>query len=463
MKMWRRMRLIALSLIGLVLTGLLHGALPQPVQAHWADLAVAEVQIQPTQTDVALTVPTGLIAIADTNQDQRVTAAEVQANQTALRNFLSDRVIFKTVNQPLSLTSVQLQPIPKLAKTNTRLPGSHTALQLHYRNPQKSEVTAIAYRLFLPGVPTATCVASILNGSLSREFIFSPHVQDLVFNGFTDNLLGLPVWTALLAAFVWGAFHSLSPGHGKTIVGAYLTGAKATAQHALFLGLTTTVTHTTGVFLLGLVALFASNFIEVEQLLPWFSVFSGVLIVSIGLQLLRDRWRRRHHSHSHAQEYPHSHDHGHDHVHPHSHNHDHGADDHGHIHPHSHHVHVHGHHHPHELARFQDEATIRWSSLIAIGISGGLVPCPSALILLLSSISLGHVSLGLLLVLAFSLGLAGVLTGLGLLLIYARSRFERVSMSGRLLTLFPALSAVIITLFGIGLTANAVLTLRDVL
>ncbi len=463
MTIWHWIRLMTLGVITLAFTGLIHLAFVPPAQAHWADVAIAEVQLQPNAAEVALTVPTGLLAIADTNQDQHLSSDEVQAHQTQLRQFLGDRVILKTISGSLPLTDVNLREATAIKAHPNLMISSHSTLQLHYDNAQRAEVTAISYHLFLPGVPTATCVATILNGKSSRQFIFSPETQELVLNSLANGLLGMPTWTALFAAFVWGAFHSLSPGHGKTIVGAYLTGAKATAQHALFLGLTTTVTHTTGVFLLGLVALFASQFVQIETVLPWLSVFSGVLIVCIGLQLLRDRFSR-------GKAHDHSHDHSHNHDQEPSPTQDHHMQEHAHSHGHTHHpahshehLHHHGipHSHPHDLARFEDEGTIRWGSLLAIGISGGLVPCPSALILLLSSIAFGQVVLGLTLVLAFSLGLAGVLTGLGLLLIYARKRFERVSVPSQWLSFLPTISAGVITLFGFGLTAKAVLSLNS--
>ncbi len=96
---------------------------------------------------------------------------------------------------------------------------------------------------------------------------------------------------ALLAAFGWGAAHALTPGHGKTIVAAYLVGTRGTARHAVFLGLTTTITHTAGVFALGLATLFLSRYILPEQLYPWLGVLSGLLVVSIGFSLFGQRLR----------------------------------------------------------------------------------------------------------------------------------------------------------------------------
>ena len=180
-------------------------------------------------------------------------------------------------------------------------------------------------------------------------------------------------------------------------------GEKATVRYALFLGLTTTVTHTLGVFILGGVTLLASRAFFPEQIFPWLSLISGLLVVTIGGNLLRDRLNKQTHSPSH-------HHHSHDDSHGHSHSHD----------SHHHHHHSHGPIHSHVPA----EGDVNLKSLLALGVSGGL--CPSALLLLLSSIALGQVGYGLILVLSFSLGLASVLTGLGLLLIYSKHLFKRL-------------------------------------
>src|SRR5690349_1204795 len=96
---------------------------------------------------------------------------------------------------------------------------------------------------------------------------------------------------ALGVSFLWGAMHALTPGHGKTIVGAYLVGSRGTMKHAIYLGLTTTITHTLGVFALGLVTLFAAQFIVPEKLFPWLSLLSGLFVVGIGVNLIVSRFK----------------------------------------------------------------------------------------------------------------------------------------------------------------------------
>ena len=169
--------------------------------------------------------------------------------------------------------------------------------------------------------------------------------------------LGL-VLIGLVVAFGLGAIHALSPGHGKTIVAAYLVGSRGTMGHAAFLGAMVTFTHTISVFALGLGTLLLSQYIVPEKIIPWLGAISGLSIVAIGAslfykRLLRLRATADHHHPHHSHDHEHDHHH-HDHDHPHEHAHDH---EHG---PHTH-THV-------------PEGDVTLGSLIALGASGGLVP-----------------------------------------------------------------------------------------
>ena len=283
------------------------------------------------------------------------------------------------------------------------------------------------------------------------------------------------LFVLLLAAFGWGAVHALSPGHGKAMVAAYLVGTKGKPRHAVALGATVTIAHTIGVFLLGFVTLALSQYVLPEDLYPWLNLLSGALVVAIGLGVLRSRLRGRGHSHSHHDHHRHhdhhQHAHDHDHDHGHGHTHDHGHSltragvehfmDHLRGRDHGHGDHGHGHHH-HEHA---DDDTVTNRSLIGLGAAAGLIPCPSALVVLLGAVAQHEVALGLLLIVAFSLGLAGTLTGLGLAVVYARRllpRLGRVSVSNgqaatlsRVAAALPAASAVVIVGVGCLLTVNA--------
>jgi ABC-type nickel/cobalt efflux system permease component RcnA len=207
----------------------------------------------------------------------------------------------------------------------------------------------------------------------------------------------------LLAALGWGALHALSPGHGKAMVAAYLVGTRGTARHAVALGATVTVTHTIGVFALGLVTLALSQYVLPEDLYPWLTLVSGLLVVVIGAGVLRSRLRARRAAHAHDHHHEHDHD-------------------------------------------------VSWRGLIGMGAAAGLIPCPSALVVLLGAISQHEVALGLLLIVAFSAGLAATLTALGLTVVYARRMTTRLRIPAAL----PALSAVAIVAVGCVLTAQAV-------
>ena len=141
------------------------------------------------------------------------------------------------------------------------------------------------------------------------------------------------IFLSLLIAIGLGAFHALEPGHGKTLVAAYLVGSRGTAWHALLLGLTVTASHTIGVFALGVVTLLASHYVVPEQLYPWLGLTSGLLIAGMGITLLQRVWLHYHGSmideHSHAYGEHHRY---HDHPHSHHHDHPHGSGHHPHAH-----------------------------------------------------------------------------------------------------------------------------------
>jgi ABC-type nickel/cobalt efflux system permease component RcnA len=295
-----------------------------------------------------------------------------------------------------------------------------------------------------------------------------------------ENLTLPTILFALLISFVWGAMHALTPGHGKTIVGAYLVGSRGTMKHAVYLGLTTTITHTLGVFALGLITLFAAQYIVPEKLFPWLTLLSGLFVVGIGLNLMVSRFKSsgattwlgklktgltksrelaspvlqyegvevappphkfvvsssREHFHSHDHAHPHSHSYGHAQAHHHD-DHDHAHADHSHLPP------------------GAEGEPVTWRSLLALGISGGLIPCPSALVVLLGAIALNRIGFGLILVLAFSLGLAGALTAIGMMFIYAGRLFNKFPSHGRMIRFLPVLSALFVSAIGVGIAIKA--------
>jgi ABC-type nickel/cobalt efflux system permease component RcnA len=237
-------------------------------------------------------------------------------------------------------------------------------------------------------------------------------------SGFTrliarGRLTPLVVLASLAAALFWGAAHALSPGHGKSIVTAYLIGRRGRVRDAAVLGGIVTVTHTVGVFALGLVTLVLSQWIVPDRLYPWIDLAAAALVIAIGAGVLRSRFA---HARAHAS--------GHEH-----HHHDHGD-------------HVSG------------------RSLVAVGVSGGLLPCPSALVVLLAAISLHRVAFGLVLIFAFSLGLALSITGVGLLAVLAKHVFARRGFDGALVRTLPVVSALVILAAGVAMAASALPKVR---
>jgi nickel/cobalt exporter len=275
---------------------------------------------------------------------------------------------------------------------------------------------------------------------------------------------------ALAAAMVLGALHALSPGHGKTVVGAYLVGSRGTAAHAVYLGATVTITHTIGVFALGFATLVASSYIVPERLLLWLSFGSGLLVLATGAALFLTRWRAAlgaarpqyrplsasrarnlttpwlAESGAHTLAFAHAHHRG-DHAHAHLHGHDHRHG--GLVHSHGGSVHSH-------LPPGGAGEKITWKGLLALGISGGLVPCPSAMVLLLAAIALNKTAYGMLLVLAFSIGLAAALTAVGLAFLYARDRLSATRGDPRWRRWLPVASAGVITAVGVAMCYGAI-------
>ena len=232
-----------------------------------------------------------------------------------------------------------------------------------------------------------------------------------------DRLSAGVIVVSLLLALFWGAAHAFSPGHGKSIVAAYLVGSRGTPRHAVILGLIVTATHTIGVFALGFVTLALSQFIVPADLYPWLNLVSALLVVGVGLAVLRARLRSWSHTGAHAR----------------GHEHHHQGHDHSHVPP------------PGSGMR----------GLVGVGISGGILPCPTALVVLLAAISLHRVGYGLVLIVAFSLGLAASVTGIGLVAVSAKRFFARTSFDGRLIRALPAISAFVVLGLGLAMTFSA--------
>ena len=208
-------------------------------------------------------------------------------------------------------------------------------------------------------------------------------------------------------------------------------------MHAVWLGVIVTITHTLGVYILGALAWFFEDRFPPEVVLPWLGVASGLLVLGVGLALIRGRARAWKASRPAALVHEDHHHHDHDHHHD-------------------------GDEEAHAAAHAQEivDGAASWRGLVALGISGGLAPCPSALVLLLTAVSLGRTALGLTLVAAFSFGLALLVTAVGAAVVLFGDRLRKLPTGGLFSGVLPVVSAVIVTLLGLGLTVEG---LRDLL
>ena len=292
-------------------------------------------------------------------------------------------------------------------------------------SPENMTLSAARAKVGVEGVPLASdqgpveaesAMTKLITGDLSLRFAI----------------------LALISSVFLGAGHALAPGHGKTVVAAYLVGSRGTVMQALLLGLTVTITHIASVLMLGIVTLALSEYVVASQLYPWIGVGSGLGVVAVGGGLLRTRLRHRHaHAHgghTHEHEHEHEHEHGHDHL---GHDHHHGADGHTHIH----------------LDASGEPVSL--AQLLILGITGGAVPCPSALVVLLAAIALHRIWFGLFLIVAFSFGLALVLMIIGVLVVRAKKLLDRFSGSSQTFAWLPVASAIVVIVLGVGIALQS--------
>lgn len=267
------------------------------------------------------------------------------------------------------------------------------------------------------------------------------HTGDKIKKLITQPLTLQIALIALIVSFVLGGLHALTPGHGKAVVAAYLVGTRGRIIDAIFLGLVVTFTHTFSVIALGIILLIAKDRFAQEDVVLWLSLISGLLIVGIGGWLLAKNMKQyyKRHANNHPHDHHHTHDHSHDHEHSHSH---------GHEHTHNHEdAHTHSHGFGHKHSHVPSKRTGLWG-LLTLGISGGIVPCVDALIGLLFAISLNKLTWGVIILCAFSLGLAAVLVAIGILMVVAKPVIERFTGRGIWLQRLPIISATVVIVLG---------------
>jgi nickel/cobalt transporter (NicO) family protein len=422
------------------------------VQNTYIDLAPDSTTLQVDLTPGVLVAPE-VVALIDADGDGEISEAEGEAyaNDAVLRDVslavdgepqpltLVDSSFPTPLDMGAGMGTIRLWVVPE---TPAGSPGDHS---LSYRNdhePVNSRYLVNAFKASDEVEISQQDRDELQNGirvdyttasdapAISRTADASADAADSSIPERQQRLAGylyettLSPWLLVVGlglSALLGGLHALTPGHGKTLVAAYLIGSRGTVGHAAALGGIVTFTHTASVIAVGLLALLAGQYLLPDVLVPALEVGAGLLVMALGFRLVRARWSTRG-SHLH-----HHHDHGH------------------------HHHHDHGHHH-------HVPDSLRPGDLLAMGVSGGLVPCPEALGVMLIAIGLGRVGLGLALIVAFSFGLAAVLIAIGILLVRCKSRLDRLGKPGNAWQrLLPLVSAAVVTLLGVGIVLKGFL------
>ena len=451
--------------------------LDQYLQATYITVAPAQIVVELDLSPGVLVAPETLAAL-DTDGDQQISDAEGRAYaETIVRNValqvdgLAMTLTITKVETPTYLayqagygtmrifTAAPLAPgltgTHSIAFANNNAPTGATyqvntfiesgaAITLGKQNRNESQQT-IAVDYTIGGAtaattatnPAATAVTTNAATTSSATVGSTGQAQRLL--PYLDAT-ALSPWQLLVAlglALALGGLHALTPGHGKTLVAAYLVGSRGKVRHAVALGGIVTFTHTASVIMIGLLALFASRYVVPGVLVPLLEIVSGLLVIVLGGRLIWQRWVAFRESRAHGRAAAHDHD--------------------GLLRAPLTHDHGDGRTHTH----LPPSDGYRAGGILAMGISGGLIPCPEALGVMIIAVGLNHILLGLGLIVSFSLGLAAVLIALGIALVRARALVERFSSrtgSGRWSAALPLASAVLVTVLGIGITLGGLAT-----
>jgi ABC-type nickel/cobalt efflux system permease component RcnA len=293
-------------------------------------------------------------------------------------------------------------------------------------------------------------VVAIDGASMQAATATAPSAGLARSNGLADMLVASNrgfwfVALTLLVAVGLGALHALEPGHGKTLLAVSLVGARATFSQAAVLAASLTVAHTAGVLALGFAIILLKGTLVPETIYPWITLLSGVAVAIIGARAIQRQIQLRMpiaHAHTHAHDHSHAHEHPHEH-HPHAahaHTHD---DDHGHPHEHSHDDEAHARSHA-----IPGNAPLKFGPTVLAAMSGGVAPCPAALVVLFAAISQNVLAYGLVAIVFFSLGLAGTLTGLGIGVVRGATWLRDRPAFDRFVRYGPIVSAIVIASIG---------------
>ena len=388
-----------------------------------------------------------LLRYRDDNYPDRAGWKEIVAVNGSGATFVSSSV--PTTDRSLELTNYptdMLHSPPQTLEASLSIKAAPVGIQAGH----KSELQAGKGWLATGNIASGSVLLKANSQGTPRSAF-----TELISSKRTDFLF---MAMAALIAAVLGGFHALEPGHGKTLVAAYLVGSHGKARHAVLLGAIVTASHTISVYALGIITLYASQWILPERLYPWLGIGSGLLVAGLGFTLFIRRYLA---TESHADN-----GHVHDHAHSHRHNwygahvdevgahsqsdliendHDHGKG------------HDHSHRSEHEIPPATRELSL--SGLFALGITGGIVPCPAALVVLLGALAFHRVAFGLFLIVSFSAGLAAVLISLGLAMVYAGRFMSRFGAQGPLTQRWlPLASSAVITVIGVTLTLQSLVT-----
>ncbi len=365
-----------------------------------------------------------IVAIPGTDVKFFQTSAPSQDRSGELSNYPTD--LLKSPPQDVQAAISFQTSAPADAKLTVEPhPASKAAIR---------KVTSSAVRFpstISPKIERVTPAPTVASSSPSATLL--PNKQGTPKNRFTELMNANPfsVWFLFIAAGIaagLGALHALEPGHGKTIVAAYLVGSRGTARHAVLLGIVVTAAHTAGVYLLGILTLYASQYIVPEQLYPWLGAISGATVAGLGIFIFLRHLTGNASEHSHAD----------------------------------------GKNHSHWFSSLlmktspaeevigpvtQKKVSLR--ELLALGVTGGIVPCPAALVVLLSAFSLHRIGFGLFLITSFSFGLALVLVLIGLTMVYTKRLVSRFTAASPMLRYLPLLSSSFMVILGIGIAVSA--------
>lgn len=273
-----------------------------------------------------------------------------------------------------------------------------------------------------------------------------PDLVSLLRDGATN------LWLFIPTAVLLGALHGLEPGHSKTMMAAFIIAVRGTVGQAILLGLAATISHTLIVWLVALLGLHFGSAYATEAVEPWLQLISGVIIIAIALWMMRQTFAEQHHHHDHEHhEHEHGHDHDHDHDHAHVHHHDHsktqqaglqlGSLDYEDAHARAHRL---------EIEKRFAGRKVTTGQIVMFGLTGGLIPCPASVTVLLVCLQLKQIAIGALLVLCFSFGLAVTMVAVGAVAALGMDRAQRSwDGFGKLAARAPYISSALVILIGL--------------